>query len=291
MTVSVPKMTSNTAPYGEASASSVAQSGFEAYKAFDGNTSTDWQPSSKTNERISYEFTSLVCVKQVSIRAISADGTRLKNFKIQAYDGSDWVDLGSYVYPSGAAVYVVDVANDDCYTKYAVFCIDHYAEEGNRYFRITEIQFYGKDYSEKEWDTNHPRKYIYDNGVELETLTIKNHTGTLTKQDDGNGVILSSSGNVYGHLYSSAIDFTSLNLLRLIVGDRYVSDGISMRVFTPSDINTSSASAISTLNPISDVPYNPGLDVSNVNGDNSATITFSASTGSRTIQITEWRLE
>lgn len=167
--ISVPTMTSDIAPYGKASASSYANSQFKAFMAFDNDTSTEWQPSSKTNERIIYEFPSPVCIKQVSIKAITSDGTRLKNFKVQAYDRSDWVNLGSYIYPSNAVVDVVDVANTSHYKKYAVFCVDNYSD-GNRYFRLQEVQFYGFSYSEYDWDTDNPRHYIYDHGVELEEI-------------------------------------------------------------------------------------------------------------------------
>lgn len=97
LNTSIPVMTSNTTPSGEASASGVWKSGYEAYKAFNGNASQTqgWINNNYTGGWLQYDF-------GVSVRfycfgykgGVNGSNLALKNFKLQgSNDNSNFDDL------------------------------------------------------------------------------------------------------------------------------------------------------------------------------------------------------
>lgn len=98
LNVKVPVMTSNTTPSGEASSSTVYDSSYQAYKAFDENTSDGWRPSSSdsfSNAYIRYDFGKTVDVFKIqyttdftSMELWKSDGTWEKVTSISHSAGS-----------------------------------------------------------------------------------------------------------------------------------------------------------------------------------------------------------
>lgn len=108
-----------------------------------------------------------------------------------------------------------------------------------------KLQFYGVDYSEKEFEQGTTRKWLYDHGVELETIDI---TGTVTKDDD---YITLSAANAQA---SHTLDLTDYDLLRVKVGD-HMSGTTALIAGTTATANMTAANA----------PNNNSLNVSSVN--------------------------
>lgn len=176
--VSVPTMTSNTAPFGEAIASSY-QSNNAIYMAFDKDASTYWAPNTTVPAYCGYKFTSPLCVKRVSIthHNNSQLATReITHGKIQASnDNITWVDIvDDFAAPSatkGLTYYVECSDNSEYYLYYRVYVTAVGSGDNNRPF-IGDIQFYGEDYSEKEFEEGTTKKWLYDHGLELGGNTI-----------------------------------------------------------------------------------------------------------------------
>ena len=100
--ITVPEMTSNTTPSGKASASSIANTGVDAWKAFNKSNismAEAWISASGsiTNQWIEYEFTSPVWVYRLSYEGrLSYLNQTFKDSKLQYYNGSTWVDAYSF---------------------------------------------------------------------------------------------------------------------------------------------------------------------------------------------------
>jgi hypothetical protein len=95
----VPTMTSNTAPEGVASASSIYGSSYDAFKAFDKNTSTYWEAGGGVPQWIQYQFVSPVFVHTVVITGHSSAGNGFNptSITIQAsQDGSTFIDIQTF---------------------------------------------------------------------------------------------------------------------------------------------------------------------------------------------------
>jgi hypothetical protein len=95
----VPTMTSNTTPEGVASASSIHSSGYDAFKAFDKNTSTYWVAGGTVPQWIQYQFVSPVFVHTVVITGYSSAGIGYNptSITIQAsQDGSTVIDIHTF---------------------------------------------------------------------------------------------------------------------------------------------------------------------------------------------------
>ena len=86
-----PIMTSDTTPSGVCSASTI-WSGYDAYKAFDGNDSTCWHTAASTTSGwLQYKFTSAV---KILMAKGYDDQSRFTSYKFEgSVDGSTWFDL------------------------------------------------------------------------------------------------------------------------------------------------------------------------------------------------------
>lgn len=98
LNVKVPTMTSNTTPSGVASASSVWQSGYEAYKAFNGKSSQSigWVGSnSNAGQYVTYQFPTAIKPYLFDYKGGYYNGSKgLSKFKIRASnDGNTYVEL------------------------------------------------------------------------------------------------------------------------------------------------------------------------------------------------------
>ena len=137
----VPKMKSNTAPSGEAFASSQG-SGYEAYKGFDGNNSTFWWNNNGgvVGAYIGYKFTKKVIVTSLSMMSHDQEGIR--TFKVQASnDMSSWTDLsGTLSLGSLLTLTTHNLNNSKSYQYYRIYVL---SSNGSSNVNMRTLQFYG----------------------------------------------------------------------------------------------------------------------------------------------------
>lgn len=144
--VKVPTMTSNSAPSGTASCSSVYSSNY-AYYAFDNKTNTYWNGNTAANEWLTYEFPSAVIARKFKLIPRYSDGCRIKNYKIQgSNDGTTYTDLysGQCANQDYSSNPIYDnITNDTAYKYYRLYVTDNYPA-GMYYIAAVEVQFYGR---------------------------------------------------------------------------------------------------------------------------------------------------
>ena len=293
----VPIMTSNTAPYGEAisAGTKIASWVPDVYNALGDVKTTSRYTILSLNGSVKdcyvgYRFNNPACVRRVFF-GWSNDSTITGNCQ-HAIEGSNdetnWNTLETFETQSpssGGAYFIKDVTfnNNEYYLYYRLRCnntIPNWKSSGSQGYCVGLLQFYGRekkvsvppnsfsfDYSERDWDTTNPRKYIYDHGVELEEVTL---AGTASKEEYDVKLIASNDQA------SKTLDTTDYDLLRAVVG-KYAS-GTNV-LFAGSGNATFTAA---------NMPYNQSLDVSSINGDNAVGVK-QTSTGIFTAE--EWWLE
>ena len=262
--VSVPIMTSNTLPYGEAIESSNEYS--NAFKAFDNNDSTFVANNNNTEWYCGYKFNTKVKLKKLVLKTRASYGSGNVNKLQYSDDGTTWNDDSSVdltTMTASSTQYVFDVSEESAHNRYRIDCKAHDLVGGDGFI---SIQFYGVDYSEKEFEQGTTKKWLYDHGVELETITI---SGTGTKQSD---YIQLTAANAQA---TANIDLTNYSLLRGKCGDN-MSGTTQLYVggSSPAGANLTSAYA----------PNNFSLDVSSFN---QSLATGAKMTSAGTCDITE----
>lgn len=129
----IPKMTSNTTPSGEASATNVREP-YLAWKSFDNDASTHFEATGSTS-LLQYKFTKSVCAKHT---IFSVAGIRVINVKIVASnDGKEWTTLKTVDNCSGSNN-VVTFENKNKYLYYGLDMTQVSTGVG-----IIELQFFG----------------------------------------------------------------------------------------------------------------------------------------------------
>lgn len=307
LNVSVPIMTSNTAPYGEVIASNTSN----AYYAFDGNESTFAQGTpSTTNQYFGYKFVNPINVKKVHVRFSATIGTSRPERTFHVYgsnDNSTWSSsLGSVTVSGTASVdtYIDCSSNNNYYQYYRLFCADIISITNQWAWSIHTLQFYGLDYSEREFATGSTMKYLYDHGLELETLEVSK--GSITTSDAN----LDDMGEIYIPLVSSSssastsnficvganIDLSGYSLMRAHAGTRHVpkesnNAAGALRVWASKPIGTYGTPDATTdvIIPFSD-PNTFALDISSFNQSKFIDLDAVASNG-RVTSFNEWWLE
>lgn len=142
----IPTMTSNTAPKGVASASSIYNSGSDAFHAFDGNTSATWSSLNSDNNSpyVAYAFPSPVVVKSIQYYNVGSGNASSygSKFKFQASnDGNTWVDVSDVITQTAGSRVSGTInldSNKTAYTNYRVV-----ATETVMGLAAFEIQLYG----------------------------------------------------------------------------------------------------------------------------------------------------
>lgn len=126
----VPKMTSNTTPSGEASASDIFGSGYEAYRAFSGDftsATTGWGCSDSYSfpHWLQYEFPTAKVVRHIKFATtnISTARTFTQSWKLQGSNNSDFSSPVDLLTISNASITenvinYYDVNNDTAYKYY-----------------------------------------------------------------------------------------------------------------------------------------------------------------------------
>jgi hypothetical protein len=275
LSVSVPAMTTNTTPYGEVSADKYFPSNGLPYYAFDGNDSTSWgtyQQTDATKGKIRYSFTTPVCVKEVLVYVDYSGGYRAKDYKINASDdGVTYTPItsGTFTNKSQSTIEIVDLSSNNTPYRYWQLEVD---STYNGAVTIKTLQFYGLDYSEKEFEEGTTKKWLYDHGVELETFTT-NTSGSgsvATKDADSLYNSVPASTNVSASALVN-IDLTNYSLARMVVGkeaygsvSNYASGGLVVLSTTTPTYNTSPDAQNYPLPPIND-KNNIALDISSFN--------------------------
>ena len=119
-------------------------SGYQTYKAVDGNNSTGWECSNYAND--AYIFYNPIPLKLTSIKMRNWTGSGRKDStkggKVYgANDGNTWIELVTYTnsdYSSGAEWYISMTSVSSAYTYYKITCTDGTSDSGN-YWNIAEM--------------------------------------------------------------------------------------------------------------------------------------------------------
>lgn len=173
----VPVMTDATHPSGRVSCST-SNTGTEAYKAFDNNSSTKWLATSITSNYIQYEFDTAVKVNAVKWES---ELTRVRTYKLSASnDGTNFTDLiNSVSTTETSGSFAVEPTTAYKYYRFIVSTnVETYVTG------LLELQFYGER-SNPTVDTIHSAAndtiYYYDsNDVERQLcVTDANGNGTV----------------------------------------------------------------------------------------------------------------
>lgn len=289
---SVPKMTSNTAPFGEASASSVLETQYLPWRAFDGDESGSslWvsnntvAPNVQQNAWLQYKFVNPICVKKIRYVVSSTIHTDSMTI-LGSNDGINFETIDTlYNVPTGASVH--NINNENEYLYYRFNLVQHHTQSGSINIpAVRNLQLYGSDYSEKEFEEGTTKMWLYDHGLELETLDKYKGSNTTSQiaYNDGNSLVFdaltpSNNGYTYYNVVGKTVDLTNYSLLRAIIGNVYIgraSDGTnSLRVYNadsiPSSGNYANNNAVASVtdgaivtNPITDF----AVDLSNLNGN------------------------
>lgn len=291
--VSVPTMTSNTSPFGEVFSRSDS-SGYQAYKAFDGNSSTAWadaqEGASAIGGYVGYKFTSPVNVKIVYCNIIG------QGYKIQYSDnGINYTDTAmAKQNPTSAWYEDLLVANVDYGAhKYWRLITTSAPNSSNN---VKTLQFYGLDYSEKEFEVGTTKKWLYDHGVELETMSNYSTSGSwagayIEKKSASIKIFTGNAAYGGGAVSAPSLDLTNYNLARAkcveasnVASNNYIAIGVSD---TAEDINWDAYKYVN-----SDIPNNCSFDISSFNSaEYVAFFVSKIGTGINTAEISELWLE
>lgn len=142
----IPIMTSNTTPSGVVSANAIYSAGYEAYRAFDRNTSTIWActAAGSTNGWLQYQFPQATIVKKFFILSPKTGSIpQTTRYKISgSNDGTNFTDLGTFNYTtvSDTEGETNSLNNSTAYTYYRLTVLGF---NGNA--AISELQFYPQD--------------------------------------------------------------------------------------------------------------------------------------------------
>jgi hypothetical protein len=256
-------MTSATAPYGSVFyGGDTDLSNGSAYKAFDGNDTkkasvNTWQYTTKAPCWIGYEFLTSVVAKEAVIyignpAAVSAWVSDSTSVIQGSTDNATWNDLCSAQTSSDYATKKIISINPNAasYKYYRCYFNKQPHSYQGKYDidSFITLQIYGENYSEYDWDADNPRHYLYDHGVELETITT---SGTVTK---GNAAITLQASNAQA---ITSINTSAYNLMRGEVGEH--ASGTNQLICGSGSANFLAAN----------MPYNQSLDISSISGANS----------------------
>ena len=306
LSVSVPVMTGDVIPYGE---SKCGGTNTNPWKAFDSdkNSFADVSVGSSGNVAdawFQYKFTSPNCVKMIKVREYNNSNTyKMYTFKLQySNDAVTWTDITSSDYDatnkSFDTDYMYKVDNDVPALYWRLQAIT--AKNSYRVL-ISDLQFYGLDYSEREFETGATKKWMYDHGVELETLTAKTIGSGIARKDMGCLHVEVPNSTNQQATFLATLDLTPYEISRMKLRNGYVSTSGGAQCFAPGifntttpDVTTSMVGSLRVGAADGNFENNFGLDVSSF--DASYTIGIYTSNGSsgqaaRSQDCMEWWLE
>lgn len=250
-------MTSNTEPWGEVIASS-SQADAPSKNAFDGSETTDWtsvpnSSSFQSPQFIGYKFGNKTKLKMFTIRTRGVDTTVAgipTKFSLYGANGGAWEKIADYTNSTltSRTRLIYDVNSTKAYEDYKVEITEiNKGEAGSYYAQLSEVQFFGLDYSEHE-----ERHWIYDHGVELEPIS----GNGLVKENGYARSDATSSTNAIT-MNENPIDLTPYTLARLNIVCKGDATGIHAK--QPNGTSLGYTMVFSTM------PYSTYHNVSNVN--------------------------
>lgn len=140
--VTIPIMTSNTAPSGIASAKSVSGAD-AAYKAFDNNRSTLWSSIAESQSWIQYEYAEPVWNYKAVIGQTNSVYV-IKGIKIQYSDnGIDFIDALSATFVNNTNLQTFNLTANGRHKYWRLSCLNNYSPSGFNYV-VDTLQMYGK---------------------------------------------------------------------------------------------------------------------------------------------------
>lgn len=310
LNVSVPTMTSNTAPWGEAFASSCLTN-TDAWKVFNGDSSSTktaniWASAGTVDgtnvDYMGYDFKKNVSIKTVVIdnHAAYTDGNYSDyEGKLQgSNDKNIWNDIKTIVAPKIASPTVIEIGVENNYRYYRLLTTKCNIPvlKPVPYTAFVAIQFYGVDYSEREFAEGSTMKYIYDHGVKLEELTAVGYSNGLEPTYENNQIYFSPT-NESKHRYAGLANFINLtpySILRARIGDKSVINNSSYGFMILAKTKANSAStgtsiAYKNLSSISNPENDLYIDISAISDNEFININSGYQT--RSLTIKEWWLE
>ena len=269
LSVSVPKMTTNTTPYGEVKYSSAQNNSSDilTFGAFDNNASTAWACASNDNDRwCGYDFG-----KKVKIKAIyqsSRSAYPVTTYKIQASNtggADDWSDI-----TESLSNKFESINPTDAYRYWRLKCLT--GGSGN-IFTLDTLQFYGLDYSEKEFEEGATKKWLYDHGVELESMDLTGYSEYHAAVVDVDGIKnsdnieLSIPAGDYKCLIGTQekVDFTPYTYLMGKYRFKSIKGNAQLKVVGVKQDNNSASSTISFSELYASSNAQTAVDVSSIN--------------------------
>ena len=308
LSVSVPTMTSNNAPYGTVSVSASFNSSWgDGYKVFT-DDANGWLPSVAVDNYLSYHFTNITAIKKVVAR-FGRNGTSPSNpsFVIEgSNDAITWNNILSGEQTiSDAVQHEYKSSNDNAYEYVRIRNTNTWSTgTASWYTPLLYLQFYGLDYSEREFEEGTTKKWLYDHGVELENLaeTKTNTSCIVDKKPSSVAFEVPATAQTMAALYAT-LDLTPYNLFRGVVGEISYANtttsgmdtGFAIVCNANSVVNLGSAVARSGVTqPMNGTPYTAmSLDVSSFNEEKSVGVCTANGTGTiaRKIELKEFWLE
>lgn len=306
--VSVPVMTSDTTPYGEVFGSEDYNIGsYSKWHVFDG---TDSLGSTKSTSQTSdlwfaYDFGKPVCIRKYIEKVYTNNGLYDVLIQVQGTNDRDgeWVTVHEHTYQheSDKKIYVYSFENDKSFRYWRVFApIAPQRDTTYWCYPAYQMQFYGLDYTEREFEEGSTTKYLYDHGLELVEIGYYTQNNGIIEKTSYN--IIQRGGNtVNGQatIYvKGMINLTNYTIGRVVLSDilystRSEKTVASMQAWNSELLKLPNMSGIAVSAMSAAEPFNNSLDLSSVNGVKGLAITngSGAANINDVSSVTEWWLE
>ena len=269
-------------------------------------TNSAWSYTSTGDCWITYTFSDdgQQCSKAV-VRISYASGAAYTGAKLKIQGTNDngltWTDLSSE-YTVNSIFEKPVLINLTTAEKYKAYRI-YFNTQPHRYSSTYDIntlykfQLYSVDYSERDWDTNKPMRYIYDHGLELVSLD-SNYTEssyTVTAPVKESGQLYFPTFSIYGQYgetfigTANAINLTNFNKVKIRNGNK---GGLMSNAYAVLKIQSTKVEGTADAQKIVTVMSSStpdGVDISSVSGNKYVFVRSGWQT--RTYTLTEWWLE
>ena len=218
LSVSVPTMTSDTEPCGVAFAKSEER---PAWNAFNNNGIASGGNQNDIPFYIGYRFINPKVITMVAVKPlIDHEGTHLKDFTVQgSNDNTTWSNLYSSTYNSNTTpLKTYSFSNNSEYKYYRLYC----PNSGTRWICLDTLQFYGLDYSEREFAEDSKVKASYDHGVEI-TPILEFKVGSSIFEKRQSSIYIGADGNlgdpILSHLcIGEKVDLSKYKVIKAKLG-------------------------------------------------------------------------
>ena len=297
MKVSVPIMSGATTPCGEAFADTeyTSTATFSAWKAF---SNTPYWESTNTAfpHYIGYGFISPKKINMIRINCYwGSNQSSIKQYEIQgSNDKINWETISDDILPNaGSVIQTIVFNNDKSYKYYRILILSSYLSSYD-YVQVNSLNFYGFDYSEYDWDVDHPKKYLYDHGLELENLDYTNYyisgwtTEPVIKEPDQlyfPPTNSSTKGNVVG--LANTLNLNNYDVVRVRLGNKNAIANSCFGFIMAGSTKQANSN-------VSDVAAQITADIKEASVQFLTTnkyININAGYTTRTLTVTEWWLE